>query len=213
MVAAAGRYGAILQTGSQQRSDARFRQACEVVRNGKIGKLAKDTTHIGGIGPDAWKAPQTSPPELDWDFWLGPAPFADYTPNRCHYEFRWFLDYSGGKMTDWGAYHSDIAQWGIGADGSGPIEVDGKGAFFVTGPQDIPGDFEVHYRYANGVELICYSEGENGAKFYGSDGWIFVNRSKIEASDPEILKIQLGSRDVRLYDSKDHHENWLDCIK
>ncbi|MGH8245936.1 MAG: Gfo/Idh/MocA family protein, partial [Gammaproteobacteria bacterium] len=213
MVAAARRYGAVVQTGSQQRSDTRFRQACELVRNGKIGKLLKVTTHIGGIGPGQWQAPQTPPPELDWDFWLGPAPYSDYTPNRCHYEFRWYLDYSGGKMTDWGAHHNDTAQWGIGADGSGPVEVDGKGAFYETGPQDVPGSFEVHYKYANGVELVCHSEGENGVKFYGSDGWIFVNRSKIEASNPEILKIQLGAKDLRLYESKDHHENWLNCIQ
>ena len=212
MVAAARRYGVVFQTGSQQRSDPRFRQACELVRNGKIGKLQKVTTHIGGIGPGEWESPRTPPSELDWNFWLGPASYAEYSPNRCHYEFRWFLDYSGGKMTDWGAHHNDIAQWGIGADGSGPVEVDGKGEFFETGPHDVPGEFEVRYKYANGVELICSSRGENGVKFYGSQGWIFVNREKIEASDPDLLSLQFGAQDIHLYKSDHHHNNWLDCI-
>jgi predicted dehydrogenase len=212
MVAAARRYGTVFQTGSQQRSDERFRQACELVRNGKIGTLVKVTTHIGGIGPGEWEAPRTPPAELDWNFWLGPAPYAEYSPNRCHYEFRWYLDYSGGKMTDWGAHHIDIAQWGIGAEGSGPVEVDGKGEFFEMGPHDVPGDFEVRYQYASGVELICYSRGENGVKFYGTKGWVFVNREKIEASDSEILRTEWGSHDIRLYKSDHHHNNWLDCI-
>ncbi|MEW5979253.1 MAG: Gfo/Idh/MocA family oxidoreductase [Acidobacteriota bacterium] len=213
MVAAARRYGSVFQTGSQQRSDRRFRQACELVRNGKIGKLSKITTHIGGIDPGQWQPAQTPPPELDWNFWLGPAPYADYFPNRCHYQFRWFLDYSGGKMTDWGAHHNDIAQWALGADESGPVEIDGHGEFYEVGPHDIPGHFEVTYRYANGVELVCQSEGENGVKFYGSEGWIFVNRGKILASDPGILQLQPGPGDVRLYESEDHHTNWLDCIQ
>ena len=213
MVAAARRYGAVFQTGSQQRSDRRFRQACELVRNNKIGKLQKVTTHIGGIGAGSWQATQTPPPELDWNFWLGPAPYTDYTPNRCHYNFRWFSDYSGGKMTDWGAHHNDIAQWGIGADGSGPVEVDGKGVFHEDGPHDVPGSFEVKYKYANGVELTCHSGGDNGIKFYGTDGWIFVSRGKIKASDPDILKIELKGDDVRLYKSDHHHNNFFDCVK
>jgi len=212
MVKAARRYGTVFQTGSQQRSDARFRQACELVRNGKIGKIHRVTTHIGGIGPGRWQPAQTPPPELDWDFWLGPAPYADYRPNRCHYEFRWYQDYSGGKMTDWGAHHNDIAQWALGMDETGPVRIRGEGRFHEDGPHDVPGEFEVHYTYENGVELVCYSGGENGVKFYGENGWIFVNRSRIEASDPDILKIELGPGDTRLYRSDHHHANWLDCI-
>ncbi|MGH7134375.1 MAG: Gfo/Idh/MocA family protein, partial [Pirellulales bacterium] len=107
MVETARRYGSVFQTGSQQRSDNRFRLACELVRNGKIGKLENVDTMIGAIDSGAWQPPTTPPPELDWNFWLGPAPYADYSPNRCHYQFRWFSDYSGGKMTDWGAHHND----------------------------------------------------------------------------------------------------------
>ncbi|MEX0712032.1 MAG: Gfo/Idh/MocA family oxidoreductase [Pirellulales bacterium] len=212
MVQAARRYGTVFQTGSQQRSDGRFRQACELVRNKKIGKLARVDTHIGDIDSGSWQAATTPPPQLDWNFWLGPAPYADYSPIRCHYQFRWFSDYSGGKMTDWGAHHNDIAQWALGADGSGPVRVSGTGVFHENGPHDVPGTFDVAYTYANGVEVHCHALGENGVKFTGSDGWIFVSRSRIEASDPELLKAEPASGDTRLYVSRDHHENWLDCI-
>ena len=125
-------------------------------------------------------------------------------------------------MTDWGAHHNDVAQWAIGADDSGPVEADGKGTFHMTGPYDTAGVFEVRYRYANGVELICSWGGGNGVKIYGADGWIFVSRLKIEASDPEILKTGIDAGEMRRYDdfnkfeeipgTDGHHENWLDSI-
>jgi len=213
MVEAARRYGTVFQTGSQQRSANQFRQACELVRNGVIGKIEKITTHIGSIGSGTWEGARTPPPQLNWNFWLGPAPWHNYTPNRCHYQFRWFSDYSGGKMTDWGAHHNDIAQWALGMDNSGPVRVEGNGKFHETGPHDVAGEFEVTYTYKNGVKMICHSGGENGVKFYGADGWVFVNRREIRASDPDILKHEFKSSDTRLYVSRDHHENWLDCIK
>ena len=213
MVATARRYGTVFQTGSQQRSDRRFRQACELVRNGYIGELKRVDTHIGGIDAGEWRPVTTPPPQLNWDFWLGPAPYADYSPNRVHYQFRWFSDYSGGKMTDWGAHHNDIAQWGIGADGSGPTSVETVEAeFSETGPHDVPLKFVVKYTYPNGVELFCHSEGENGVKFTGTGGWVFVSRGTIRASDPELLKTEFKSSDQRLYKSDNHHGNWLDCI-
>lgn len=212
LVEVARRYGAVFQVGSQQRSDRRFHQACELVRNGKIGKLTQVDTYIGNIDAGSWMKPTTPPEWLDWNFWLGPAPYSDYEPNRCHYQFRWFRDYSGGKLTDWGAHHNDIAQWGIGADGSGPVKVKGKGVFGDNGPHDVPLTFDVEYHYANGVTLFCHAEGENGVKFTGSDGWIFVSRSTIRASSPDILKIKLSSGDVRLPVSHYHHGNWFECI-
>jgi len=213
MVKTARRYGTVFQTGSQQRSKEGFHHACELVRNGKIGRLIKVETSLGGVGSGTWEPPQTPPDELNWDFWLGPAPYRDYRKGHVHYQFRWFKDFSGGKMTDWGAHHNDIAQWGIGADGSGPVSVEPKKAkFFKDGPYDVPYAFEVQYKYANGVELLCNSNGPNGVRFTGEDGWIFVNRGKIEASDPAILDIKLGPDDVRLYKSDVHHVNWLDCI-
>ena len=230
LVEVARRYGTVFQTGSQQRSDRRFRFACELVRNGRIGKLTRVDTHIGHVDDAQWQPPSTPPAELDWNFWLGPAPYADYSPNRCHYQFRWFSEYSGGKMTDWGAHHNDIAQWGIGADGSGPVKVSGVGEFFADGPHDVAHEFDVNYVYANGVELHCHSkpldvEGipfektekenkshNNGVLFTGTEGWVFVDRGSLIASNPELYKTEFSSGDIRLPVSKDHHENWLDCI-
>lgn len=222
LVEAARRYGTVFQTGSQQRSDDKFRLACELVRNEKIGKLQRIDTMIGGIDEGQWQPFSTPPDELDWDFWLGPAPYTDYFPNRVHYQFRWFSDYSGGKMTDWGAHHNDIAQWALGADGSGPVKVERENATFSDkGPHDVALSFDVKYTYANGVELHCHSGGimvgdkneENGVLFTGTDGWVFVKRGHIRASNPELLNTKFSESDIRLYVSKDHHNNWLDCIQ
>ncbi|MCP5117904.1 MAG: Gfo/Idh/MocA family oxidoreductase, partial [bacterium] len=230
----ARQYGTVFQNGSQQRSDLRFNHAIALVRSGRIGRLKKVTTHLGPPGqfgllggiswPGKWQPFQTPPPELDWDLWLGPAPYRDYTPNRCHFEFRYHQDHSGGRMTDWGAHHNDIAQWAIGADDTGPVEVDGGEAVYPTsGPYDTAGVFDVRYRYANGVELVCSSGGGNGVKLYGTDGWIWVSRLEIEASAPEILKSGPDAGELRAYDdvnryeeipgTDNHHENWLDCIR
>jgi predicted dehydrogenase len=214
MVEAARRYGTVFQTGSQQRSEGPFRQAVELIRNNKIGKLQRIDTYIGSIDSGKQQAFQTPPPELDWNFWLGPAPWAEYAPNRCHYQFRWFSDYSGGKMTDWGAHHNDIAQWSLDADNSGPVAVSGTGKFYDSGPHDVAYQFEVEYKYANGVTLVCHSDGDNGVKFTGTDGWVFVTRDKkkFAASDPKLLEWEAGEKDVRLPRNNGHHDNWLDCI-
>jgi len=241
LVETARRYGTVFQTGSQQRSDTRFRLACELARSGVAGTLKRVNTHINGTDSGQWQKPTTPPPELDWDMWLGPAPYAEYVPNRVHYQFRWFSDYSGGKMTDWGAHHNDIAQWGIGADGSGPVKVRASGKFHENGPHDVAGSFDVDYTYGSehgNVELRCTSGnddsvlgGENGVKFIASNGWIFVNRGRIEmqvngkvyASDKKSKTAGAKVEDifaafpesalrVKLEKSQDHHDNWLDCI-
>ena len=218
--------GRVFQVGSQQRSDARFRLACELVRNGRIGKVKLVETRIGGIDP-ATVGPfkkEPVPDGLDWDFWLGPAAKVDYIPQRCHYEFRWWYDYSGGKMTDWGAHHNDIAQWGLGMDDSGPVAVEGLG-YADPRPDcyDVHTTFLVRYRYANGTELICTSGGDNvekndphgnGVRFVGDDGrWIFVSRGTIKASDQKLLDEPLPANATRLYVSNNHMKNFLECIK
>jgi len=231
MVNVARQYGTVFQVGSQQRSDWRFRQAVSLVRDGRIGRLLKVTTHLGNPGttsgafvhPGTWEPVQTPPAGLDWDMWLGPAPYKDYSPNRCHFEFRYHLDHSGGRITDWGAHHNDIAQWALGADESGPVKIEGKGGFNKAGPYDYANYLDVHYWYRNGVELICENERGNGVRFEGSGGWIFVSRLRIEASNPEILKEPVTALDTRRYDERnkteeipgtdEHHNNWLDCIK
>lgn len=220
LVQTARQYGSVFQTGSQQRSDKRFRLACELVRNGKIGKLETVNAHISGVAPGAWQKPTTPPAELNWDFWLGPTPYVPYIASHVHYNFRWLSTYSGGKMTDWGAHHLDIAQWGIGADGSGPVKIVGKGDFGEKGPHDVALNFEVEYTYGNGVKVLCSSypievgneKFGNGVRFNGTDGWIYVDRGRIMASNPELLKYEFKPDEERLFVSPGHHDNWLDCI-
>ena len=224
-------YGTVFQVGSQQRSDWRFRQAIELVRNNRIGRLTKITTHLGNPGttegafvhPGAWEPVETPPPELDWNMWLGPAPYKDYSPNRCHFEFRYHLDHSGGRITDWGAHHNDIAQWALGMDESGPVRIEGQGGFNKPGPYDFAEFLEVHYHYANGVEVVCENEHGNGVRFHGADGWIYVTRMSLEASNPSILGGPMTDADTLAFDERnraeeipgtdEHHNNWLDCIR
>jgi predicted dehydrogenase len=200
----------VLQTGSQQRSDARFRLACELVRNNRIGRISRVTTLIGS-NPTGGPFTTTPPPEgLNWDVWLGPTARVDYCRERCHYDFRWWYDYSGGKMTDWGAHHNDIAQWGLGMDESGPVE--------IIPPENEKAQYGVKYVYANGVPMVHGSEYEPGKKFrgvlfLGENGFIEVDRGHIRSEPGEIIKTPLGEKDVHLYKSPGHQRDWLECIK
>lgn len=212
MVEAARRTGRVVQTGSQQRSDARFHWACELVRNGRLGELRHVQTVLGSGPVIPWQPPSSPPANLDWDFWLGPAPRAPYAPGRCHYQFRWFYDYSGGKLTDWGAHHNDIAQWALGMDEGGPVEVEGVAKFPSEGLSDTPVEFDVNYRYASGVTLHCTTQGENGVTFFGSEGTLFVSRGEIRSDPPGILDTSPGAGPVLLPRSGDHHADWLECI-
>ena len=219
LVATARRYGTVFQTGSQQRSDNHyFRQAYALVQAGRIGNLRRITTHLGLSPQGTWQQTQTPPSHLDWNFWLGPAPYVDYTPNRCNYHFRWYSDYSGGILTDHGAHQNDIAQWMIGADGSGPTKIEGTGQFHEDGPHDVLREFEVKFTYGHqeGIELLCTSQrSEFGASInlYGDNGRISVSRRRISASDPDIVTTESKNYDDRLLESYvRHYENWLDCI-
>ncbi len=217
MVDAARANNRIVQTGSQQRSDNRFRQACEYVRNGRLGKLQKvlvglpNTNFSGPPVPDS-----DPPPELNYDMWLGPAPLRPYNVNRVHYKFRFFWDYSGGQMTNFGAHHIDIAQWGLGMDDSGPIATEGVATFHPEKWYEVTQSCRITHTYSTGVLLIV-GQGQKdcpgGATFIGSEGAIFVDRGKITSTPEDILKQPLQESDVRLYESKNHHQNFLDCIK
>ena len=204
----------VFQVGSQQRSDARFRLACEVVRNGRIGKVKRVEARLpnGTKGGPFNTAPV--PSDLNWDMWLGPAPWTEYIPERTHGSFRHWYEYSGGMMTDWGAHHLDITQWALGADDSGPIQVEAKG-ILPANPQgyNTPIDFEVTYKYPNDVTVIAMSSGENGVHFEGETGWVFVSRSRIAASDERILKEPFSGNDVRLYASDNHAKNFIECVR
>lgn len=239
MVDVARKTNRIVQTGSQQRSDDRFRQACELAINGKLGKL--HTLVVGLPKPNhaTSAVPDSDPPaELNYDMWLGPAPLRPYNVNRVHYNFRFFWDYSGGQMTNFGAHHLDIAQWGLGMDDSGPVSIEGEGTF----PKDkdlceVNDTCKITYTYANGVKVILVQpqrgnrpRGEAaetrppqiedalkapaaGVIFYGDNGSVLVDRQQILADKPELLKTPFGSGDKRLTVSKDHYQHFLDCIK
>jgi predicted dehydrogenase len=224
--------GRVFQTGSQQRSDAKFRLACELVRNGRLGKLKQIITSLPGGPREGPFSPQPIPPELDWNLWQGQAPEREYFPERCHQKFRYWYEYSGGTMTDWGAHHNDIALWGIGLERSGPTTIEGRQLIDpIPGGYTTPSQYRIRYTYANGVEHICQSvrnenggggqtgaplaEGEmpNGVKFIGENGWIFVTRGKIQASDPELLQKPLGPDATKLYVSNNHMGNFVECLR
>ena len=206
------RYGRILQVGSQQRSGEKFRRACEIARNRRIGEIK--TVRVGlplgrAMPPVTAKA---VPPELDYEMWLGPAPYELYCPERVHYNFRWNLDYSGGQTTNFGAHDLDITQWGLGMDDSGPVEVEGKGEFPVDGPYNTPVKEKFQAKYANGVQVFVET-GASGVRFEGTEGWVYVNRGVLQASNKSLLTAPLGPGDVRLYESRDHWGNFLDCVR
>ncbi len=215
MVQAARKYDRIFQVGSMQRSDPRYRLACELVRNGRIGKVHTVEARIGE-NPIGGPFKEVAVPNgLDWDFWKGPTADIPYVKERCHYNFRWWYEYSGGKMTDWGAHHNDIAQWGLGTDATGPVEVTavGKEPSKKAESYNCHPHFAVTYRYADGVRLVTTSEGENGNRFHGDRGWIFVNRRRIEASDSRLIEEPLSKDADRLYASNDHMGNFLDGVR
>lgn len=218
----------ILQTGSQQRSDKNFRLACELVRNGRIGKLKHVNVwlpHGRREGPFE-KTP--APAGLDWDMWLGQTPKTDYVKEKCHVTFRYFWEYSGGTMTDWGAHHNDIALWGTGYERGGPVSIEGQSLVpMISGGFTAASEYAVLYTYANGVTQLTRSTHGNGwngsvtdkaaqqhgVRFEGSDGWIFVTRGKIEASHPDLLTTPLPSSAKRLYASDNHMKNFFDCVR
>jgi len=211
---AVNRTGIVFQTGSEQRSYEEFHLACECVRNGRIGQLQRIEASIYGSPATPFVPADPQPATLDWDMWLGQAPDVPYHQLRASPNFRHFRDYSGGTITDLGAHELDIAQWGGGYDGTGPVSVSGTGTVPADDFFDTPTTFEVNYTYADGVTLRFYSSDEEWhVQFFGSDGDIYVHRDLIRASRPEILDYKLGSGEVPLHYSRDHFTDWLDAIQ
>jgi len=149
--------------------------------------------------------------------WLGPAPWAPYTKMRCHYSFRFVLDYSGGQITNWGGHYLDIAQWANGKDRTGPVEILGLGEFPKTGLFTTATKVYVEYTYNDGVKLICITKpediGDGNIKFEGSKGWVYVDRSGIDAYPKSILTSNIAPHEIHLYHSTDHKQNFLNCVK
>ena len=228
---AARKYNRVFQVGTQQRDDKdRFLRAIRMIRHGLLGKIKNIVAGINQ-GPVGGESPVEEPPAtLDWDFWLGQAPEVPYRTKRCHGTFRYWYDYSGGMLTDWGAHHVDIAQWAIGCDseGTGPIEINGTDAQHPVPLKDgyptlddrfnTSNDFDIVCRYANGVTLHVESRGDNGIMFEGEKGRIFVNRGKITGEPIEQNWDQdLHDSDyVDLFKGKpveSHKANFYRCIQ
>ena len=208
------RYGRVWQTGSQQRSDYKFRRACELVRNGRIGKILKVEVGLPtGSGTDV-KPVMPVPEGLDWNFWLGPAPYVPYR-GVSHWDWRWIMDYSGGQLTDWAGHHIDIAHWGMGWDYTGPVEIEGRGNYPTEGLYNVATQYKFACTYADGTVMTVANNQQltQGAKWYGETGWIHVSRGGMSASDEKILREEIGPNETRLYESKDHKQNFLDCVK
>ncbi|MEW6237170.1 MAG: Gfo/Idh/MocA family oxidoreductase [Candidatus Omnitrophota bacterium] len=218
--------GRIFQVGFQQRQHKNFQTACEYVRNGRLGKLQKIRIIIGGTRFTAPVPDAPVPPGLNWDKWLGSAPAVPFNPLRCHIFFRYFFEYSGGQITDLGAHHTDIAQWAMDMDGSGPRFVEGTCAVRKDNAFNTFTKFNFKLTYDNGVDLFI----ENGFGFdmifYGDKGEIFVNRSKIYSTPDLILKEPMTANDKRFvsglelsgdegYSSStfNHIQHWVDCVK
>ena len=206
----------VFQTSTEDRAIPVYHRMAELVRNGRIGKLEK----IEVILPKqptvpGNPVPQEVPKELDYDMWLGPAPEAPYTKDRVHFNFRWIWDYSGGIICDWGAHLFDTAQWANDTERSGPVEIDGKGTHWDGGLYDTVKDYDVTYRYENGVVMTCTS-GNPSLKFIGSKGWVgnVGWRAKLQASSDKILNSVIEKGETRLFTNpKGEHRNFLDCVK
>jgi predicted dehydrogenase len=231
------RSGRIFQIGSQQRSSPQFRYAAELVRNGRIGQLR--TVKIGLPGDPAGEEEPVMPvPKgLNYDMWLGSTPVVPYTEKRVHphsgYDRPGWLrceQFGAGMITGWGAHHIDSAHWGMDTEYTGPVEIWGTAEFPKAGLWDVHGPFRTEALYADGVHMIVTGEYPNGIRFEGTEGWIFVSRGNetvtssdpvaklrdsqaLAASDPRIIKSVIGPDEIHLYESKEHHGNWLDCIK
>ena len=233
------RSGRILQVGSQQRSMPQFKRACELVRNGAIGKV--HTVYVGLPIDDPKESTVEKemplPANLLYEKWLGETPYVSYTEKRVHPQADfsrpgWLRceQFGAGMITGWGAHHFDIVNWALDTEYTGPVEITATAQFPPAGNLwDVHGPFKSETIFANGVKVLASNEYPNGVRFEGSDGWIFVTRGNyaatssdpvakdqnnkaLDASDPRILNTVIPASGIHLYDTKDHHGNWLDSI-
>jgi predicted dehydrogenase len=217
---AVARYGRVWQTGSWQRSLPDFRFACELVRNGRIGKVSKvevglpaGLTDWDGLGHLVEPGPP--PKTLDWQRWLGPAPWVPYAAARVHKTWRWNYDTGGGSLMDWVGHHVDIAHWGLGLDDSGPVSVEGRGEPSRHPIWDTPPRWRVMARYAGGMEMLIaggYDDVRPGTKWIGDQGWVWVDRSGMETFPAGLLTSKIAPGELRLPVTASHHRQFIDCV-
>jgi predicted dehydrogenase len=229
--------GRTFQIGSQQRSSPQFRYAAELVRNGRIGQLKTVLVGLPGDPPGDEEPEMPVPRNLNYEMWLGSTPYVYYTEKRVHpqqgYDRPGWLrceQFGAGMITGWGAHHIDSAHWAMDTEHTGPVEISGTAEFPKKGLWDVHGPFRTEGVYANGVRMVVSGEFPNGIRFEGTEGWIFVSRGNeavtssdpvaklkdaqaLAASDPKIITSTIGPDEVHLYESSDHHGNWLDCIR
>ena len=215
------KYGRVLQCGTWRRSGMKTRLACEWVRNGHIGDLKVIEVGVPGVfgiqgGFDGTEPAQAAPPELDWEMWLGPAPQADYTPARAHYNFRWIPDYAPGYITDWGAHFLDVAQWGAGMDDTSPAEISATAVKRRDkGVYTAPESFRIEYQYPNGTRVVMVSTTdpkEWGIRFVGTKGTIFTENERLDTDPVSLRAVRPKDGDVKLFESKNHHRNFIDAV-
>ena len=210
------RYGAVFQTATEDRSLGMYHRMAELVRNGRVGKLQRIHVKLpAGPGGPGDPTPCPVPKNLDYDMWLGPAPWAPYCPGRVHGNFRWVRDYSGGQFTDWGAHLLDTAQWANDTERTGPVEVEGVGKRHGSGLYDTYYDYHLTCKYAGGVELIVDSGGV-AIRFEGTDGWVGNDgwTGPVQASSRQILTSVIGPEEIHLFTCPaGEQRNFLDCVK
>ena len=214
---------AIFQVGSQQRSDTRFRVAAEAVMNGLLGKIKEVKVGLptGNQTNEEGKVAQPIPANLDYDLWCGPSRMLPFHPQRLHWNWRWCLDYGGGQMMDWIGHHNDIAHWGLEMDKSGPIKVEAKKFRYPEkGMYDNPIDYEVVSEYAGGYTVTLSNRHKMGSgnrnmgtQWTGENGWIYVDRGRIEASNKDWIIERNDRGPKKAYKTRGHHRNFLDCVK
>jgi predicted dehydrogenase len=215
------RYGRILQTGTQQRSDRRFRHACELARNGYVGKL--HTVKVAAPGPRyerTYRKPTRAEPVpegLDYEMYIGPAPMKPYNGGRWAWP-DWYLiwDYCAGFIVNWGVHHLDIANWGCPEVGEEQTEITCTGSYRNDGLTDNINDWQAEFKYASGLRMTHTNTGNpnnQGCRFEGDKGWVHVNRSGIWAEPESLLKVTIKPGEKSLGDSTSHHANFLDCVR
>lgn len=233
------RSGTVFQVGSQQRSMPQFKKACELVRNGRLGKI--HTVYVGlPVDNPNESTPEREmpvPPNLNFEKWLGSTPYVAYTEKLVHPQNDfgrpgWLRcqQFGAGMITGWGAHHFDIVNWGLGTEYTGPAEVSGTADWpSAEALWDVHGNFKTETKFANGIRVLASNDYPNGVKFEGSEGWIFVargnyaatasdpvskdkNAKSLNASDLKILSSVIGPDEIQLIDSKEHHENWINAI-
>lgn len=220
LVEEARQYGRVVQHGTWQRSMKRFHDLVEFVRSGGLGQLqyvecliGANNRHVGAT----WQ-PEPVPEGLDWDMWLGPAPWRPYTFNGCHYNFRFIAENASGQMTNLGAHCLDIGQWVLDMDRSGPVEIEGHGDYPSSGLFTTPTRVNVTFRYANGVPMYCRTDlavsGNNTSRFFGERGWLDIGYSKMSASDPNLLReLQAPNKRVQVPSSKNHYDDFFGAMR